>query len=173
MVNPNEGFWEQLEQYEHELLSVSKQCQDNHYKDDTGQDYQGTNEHFDSTWALRSSALYSTCREISGSTPVVIERSWYRLANFQTHEQIDQLLFVGLDFLWGRGILDVDLDWFMHLCRHIPPKQAPFQRVRVMLKDPESKFSQTWSGEIYPEQVHKILNALGFNEDNKEESLGG
>jgi hypothetical protein len=156
MVNPNEGFWRQLEQYEANLLVLKQQRRD---AVESKVKNTATTEHFDSTWALHSNALYSTCREIP-ETILPKEASWQRLANLQTREEVAHVLFVCLDFLWGRGILDVDLDWLICVCRYIPPTQEPFQQVKAMLRDPESEFSQTWSGEIYSKDVNKILEAL-------------
>jgi hypothetical protein len=157
MVNPNPGFWDQLGQYEKELADRNKGGINDNRVRCVGQDITG---YFDSTWALHSSALYSTCCEISEASAVNTDQSWLRLANLETSQQVQKVLLVCLDFLWGRGVLDADLDWLVHVCVNISIIHRPCHLLRDALQDPESEFSQNWSGEIYPEQIEKILIAL-------------
>jgi hypothetical protein len=119
----------------------------------------------DASWTLHSNAVFVTCGEIREGLNQ--ERSWQRLGSLlKSLEQLDKLMLVCLDFVWGRGVLDVDIDWLIHVCRHLisllvesSSSSSIQQRLKVMLQDPESEFSQIWSGEIYSKDIDRILKA--------------
>jgi hypothetical protein len=174
MVNPNEGFWRQLEQYELELKEQ---------RDDDDSDSKNNEEALiplDASWALHSNAVFVTCREIPEALNQ--ERSWRRLGSLsKSLEQLDKLLFVCLDFVWGRGVSDVDIDWLIHVCRQmisllvesssLSSSSSFQQRLKVVLQDPESEFSQIWSGEIYSKDIDRILQATSkLLKDNRKET---
>jgi hypothetical protein len=155
MVNPNEGFWRQLEDYETKLVSVFK-TQASSMQLVSSKEKKWA---FDAAWEIQSHALYTTCREI----PKVMEQDdcWKRLERIQTPNEMSRILFVCLDFVWGRGIKNVDLDWLVEVCRYLPHcPSSPAQQVETMVRNPESEFVSTWSGEIYDKDVTRIVEAL-------------
>jgi len=149
MVNPNPGFWKQLEAFETYCRNKNSK---NVVSDSPGQ------FEFDTEWATRSNALFATCRELPG---VVEKAECFRQLSYA--ENLDAVLFVALDFIWGRGLLDVDVDWLACICRILDKTSAKVHaanRVKAMLTSDESKFNLIWAGEIYEDQIERVLAAL-------------
>lgn len=163
MVNPNEGFWKQLEAYE-TILNTEKS------KSTTGGNTTiatSTDEESMKQWARRTQALFATCREI----PQVLQthNCWRLVESIQGESSSSspitiKLLSICLDYVWGRGVRDEDIDWLLFVCDQFPPHDATQPQPRAILRDiindPESEFSEAWSGEIDHNDKSKILEAL-------------
>ena len=95
----------------------------------------------DTNWAERSCALYSTCRSIpdlmyhpnnEGNLMVVLPHKHNNNNNNNNLRAGDddnksaleshcyRVLCVCLDFVWGRGVLQTDLEWLLFLCDRLP-----------------------------------------------------
>ena len=88
----------------------------------------------DKNWAYRSNAAYYTCKELPSSTTIMLKlESWQHF--MQQEEQIiknakklSQLLFVCLDFVWGRrrdcnnvsdSDIDTDVEWMVFVFQRL------------------------------------------------------
>merc|ERR1712224_167039 len=79
----------------------------------------------DTKWAERSCALYSTCRAIpdllyhpdnEGNLTTVINVCENRPGEEDAESRYNRVLCVCLDFIWGRGVLQTDLEWLSFVC---------------------------------------------------------
>ncbi|CAB9519103.1 specificity protein phosphatase [Seminavis robusta] len=147
-ASPNPGFWEQLNQFE-------KRCRGGN----DGAPEEG-GAVFDADWAKTSNAAFATCRE----TPEVLRANQaHRRLQDTSSEDHEQLLSVCLDFVWGRGVLDIDLDWLSFLCDELDQRNDrgwSASTVRGILFDHNSEFSGIWAGEVYEHQIQKVLRKL-------------
>ena len=158
-ANPNPGFWDQLQEFEARCRGEVKK----------GHTNQQTNAVvFDLEWAKQSNAIYATCRE---NTELLQNSSLHRcLTEAMTREDQNSLLAVCLDFIWGRGVLDVDLQWLQFICRILeqsdrkvqPGAPSTHAALHTLLSDQESDFWGVWGGEIYDNQVQKVLKKLNL-----------
>jgi rhodanese-related sulfurtransferase len=168
-INPNEGFWQQLMIWEHRTATTTTATTVTSTTAKTAA-YQEP-EPVDRDWAQSSSALYSTCREMEG--PDLFHACFDRCL---TTKDRKHTLEVCLDFVWGRGVSIVDVDWLAALCRFLAENgngnttsndssmaSVSVQRqVLVILEDADSDFGTRWSCEIYPKQMERIQQALGL-----------
>jgi len=153
-AQPNEGFWGQLEKFEAQL----KKDKDSVYS--LAEHKEGeTQRRLDSDWALQSNATFVTCREIPNYDNVLASDEAWKYLKEQGESDLDHVLFVCLDFVWGRGLLPVDLAWLQHVC-HLLEVEVATEKAIKMVTDPESDFCSTWSGEIYDEQIQRLRRAL-------------
>jgi dual specificity phosphatase 12 len=160
-INPNPGFWKQLEAFE--ALLQSKPV-DNDDETDL------STRPFDTEWAKQCQASFATCRELPDAMQK--EESWKRLALISNEKDLSQILVASLDFIWGRGLLEVDLEWLAYICqllssqledeRSMPPKELAI----VIVTDPNSEFTNIWSGEIYDHEVLRLRHALSPQKEN-------
>jgi hypothetical protein len=169
-IDPNEGFWQQLLIWQHQMIATTSTTTTDTTDTSSANiiDDQG-HGNVDRDWAQMSSALFSTCREMEGS-----DLSHACFGRCVTAKDRKHTLEVCLDFVWGRGVSTVDVDWLAVLCRYLAEKDnddhgdhsskmhASVQRqVLAMLEDVDSDFASQWSGEIHPEQMERIQRALG------------
>ena len=146
-IRPNQGFWNQLGTYERRLAA----------KKETAEPIvsSGLNE----SWARESSAMFATCRgiELENLADICFESL--------RDPDIDkkQALLLCLDFIWGRGVLAVEVDWLVAASRVLDesvPEPACADLILRELTDPSSEFQEQWEGEIYPEHVEMVLKCL-------------
>ena len=147
LINPNPGFWSQLQLFQARLKSNTSNAEELQYN---------------KSWAQKSLANFQTIGHICDDAECFSEIS--------SNTDIEQLLFVATDFVFGRGISDTDLPWFRSLCKTCKRfYNDPTNYVLGLLAD-GSDFSELWSGEIYPHVVRKIKSTLCFNiSDNTDE----
>jgi hypothetical protein len=154
VTSPNPGFWDQLKVFEDKCRNTSI--------DET---LPASQHHsFDENWARKSNATFVTYKEI----PELVENDEYIhcLASVDRQTLRDHVLFTCLDFVWGRGVHIVDLEWLAFVCESLDRKQSfsPKERAAVaiksMIEDPESEFCSVWSGEIYKDQSQNLLRKL-------------
>jgi Dual specificity phosphatase, catalytic domain len=163
IVCPNPGFWRQLEQYEDQCRRSSATVSDNGLDEE---DHEDTEQVLDQDWAKKSNALFATCHESPEILETNVVQSKLRLA--RTRDTWRQILLVCLDYSWGRGLLDIDLEWLSFICsflnRHHADEFSEIGNAEAvvvdMLQDEESEFWSIWTGEIYGEQVQKVYKAL-------------
>lgn len=154
-INPNPGFWKQLETFE--ALLQSKPV-------DTDDETGFSTKSFYTKWATQCQASFATCRELPDAMQK--EESWKRLELISNEKDLSQILFVCLDFIWGRGLLEVDLEWLAYLCQLLSSQiedecsMPPNDLAIAMVMDPDSEFTNIWSGEIYDPQVLQLRHAL-------------
>ena len=152
-VNPNQGFWDQLATYEQTIQEMKRNPTPWKLEENSEMDYH--------TWIEMTQALYATCYDIEGilgSHPC-----WQLLvAACESQATLSKFLFACLDFVWGRGLRDVDLEWFDYIL-HLFPAERQSQVRKLLLghiENPESEFRDAWSGEIRESQIEKISNAV-------------
>lgn len=154
-INPNPGFWRQLQSFESLCRGQIPAIEPS---SSTAQDM------FDMEWATSSNALFATCRELPG---VVEEADCFR--NLSSVKNYDRVLFVALDFVWGRGVLHVDIDWLACVCRLLDGthtmegNKSAAEAVNAMLTSHDSEFTNIWSGEVYNHEIKRVL--LGLTTD--------
>ena len=149
-ISPNGGFWQQLRVWEHRVANNMTESRSD----------ESSRNPVDAEWAQSSSALYSTCCESDGMMADLLYACFQRCKS----ADLDQVLFVALDFIWGRGVLGCDVDWLVALCGYLEEhnetaEQASATALR-MLTSSDSKFTLQWSGEVYPEQIERVQNAF-------------
>jgi protein-tyrosine phosphatase len=160
-INPNPGFWKQLETFEAQLQSKPV---DNDDETDLSTKY------FDTEWAIHCQASFGTCRELPDAMQK--EESWKRLELISNEKDLSQILFVCLDFIWGRGLREVDLEWLAYLCQLLSSQiedecsMPPNELALAMVTNPDSEFTNMWSGEIYDPQVQQFRRALSPEKEN-------
>jgi hypothetical protein len=151
MINPNDGFWNQLESFEQCLLGDSRES--------SGSEILATDEDSLRLWTQQTQALFATCAAI----PQVLEAEdcWKLLDHVSKDNPLARkLLTLCLDFVWGRGVNDGDIEWLLFVCRQFPSKDFPITILRDILADAESEFSESWAGEIDPKDIKRLLSAL-------------
>ena len=115
-------------------------------------DKNNNNNTVGSSWARQSNALYACCRDMGLPENALRDAcfgqvcEYYRHHNhhryhhdhhdrhhknnsnrINKHDKLDQILFVALDFIWGRGVLAVECDWLAELCRALDRTQEQQQ----------------------------------------------
>jgi protein-tyrosine phosphatase len=108
IVCPNRGFWEQLQRFEDEVEKSKGRQGAEPASSTVPPDISGRRELMvDIDWAQKCSAVFSTCHQI----PEIFqsEEITNGLSEATRREAQEQILTVCLDFVWGRGVLDVDL----------------------------------------------------------------
>ena len=127
-------------------------------------------EVIDSQWAKKSSALFVTCRWM----PELMKKSRYNqcllVEKANTSDQYrEHVLCVCLDYIWGRGVLDIDVEWLSFICQSLDEDITPAKggrqisaaaTVHEIIQNEESEFWSVWGGEIYPTQIQKVLDKL-------------
>lgn len=143
-INPNTGFWSQLQAWE-------SQCREgtvNVLSLPLGKE-----------WAESSLALFSTLHTVQG---VEYKDLCFMACRGQATNDI---LFVVLDHVWGRGVREFAVCWLVELVRYMQQEQMGSvgfaDQLLSMLADENSKFVQNWQGEVYPEWIERIRAALG------------
>ena len=149
-ASPNPGFWNQLKTFE-------EQCHNTNDKV-----VPGVTGNFDLAWATQSNAVFATCR----NNPEALEKSEpiQCLSQITNQEDRERVLCVALDFLWGRGLLDIDIKWLSFICQvldHDLTGGTASLAVRSILRDTDSEFWNIWSGEIYEPEIMRVLQNIG------------
>lgn len=150
-ASPNPGFWDQLKEFEERWrerptcsVTVEAEALD-----------------FDMSWAKASNAFYATCRE---SPSLLLNHNLtQRLSQVEDERTREQVLTVCLDYIWGRGVLEIDLDWIVYVCETVDIKdsqQCSSRTVEEILQNENSDFRSIWAGEVYDSQIQKVLKKL-------------
>ena len=132
-VQPNDGFWAQLTNYEAQCQHKRRQEQERQQQKQpeassltilSASSEENTVIVIDKDWAKRSTALYGACRDMELAKDSFLEGCFARVKGFiqQKHKlgQADarmEMLNVALDYIWGRGVLPVEADWLAQLCQ--------------------------------------------------------
>lgn len=162
VVGPNPGFWRQLEQFEKWWHQDKAKANDDQILSDSNKDPLEINL----DWCYQSCILYSTLRDLPHALddkdclqalqkPIVLR-------------DMKQYASVWLDFIWGRGLIVSDLEWLSYCCSIVDKSNADIDggvpsMAKVVIsvaKDQDSDFGISWSGEIYPNQIQKVVKAL-------------
>lgn len=161
MVYPNQGFWKQLQDYETKLKNERRQI-----PSPTGHAQVSLLNGQLTDWALQSNAVFVTGRELSIAQVGKNVHFAVFLAYVKTVEQMTEILNACIDFVWGRGVLHIDIDWMNFMCRHVLPRDLqilPEKVVEKLLTNPESDFCQAWAGEIYQKDVERLIEGVCSN----------
>jgi hypothetical protein len=168
IVKPNTGFWYQLELFAKNLSNAGANSAAPPSLTRTAT--------VDAKWAKASSAVYATCRDVQESSTEddatkqnLIKECFDALR--QPGLDLEQVLCVALDFLWGRGVLAIEVEWLVHVCRTLderttatslsaPVTPSAAQVALQLLTDESSPFCEQWAGEMYPELVESVQKAL-------------
>ena len=140
MIRPNAGFCNQLEIYEQSLgprytiLEIDGDLQ------------------FNSEWAERSLAKFQTIGHI-------VDDPSKLFPEINCHSDMEKILTASIDYVFGRGVLDSDLEWIFTLCKVIKELGADPTSIASSVFSDGSDFMEMWSGEVYPEYVEKIKKA--------------
>lgn len=192
---PNRGFWRQLKLWEEWLVEAERnhlerrqqQVGGNGEGGASGDDFGDEGELFDAAWASQCNVSFTTCRELPGSFRRE-QDCWKRLSRLRARlrrkggdggcsgdedsEVVSRLLSVCLDFIWGRGVMPVDVEWLSHVCHLLDDHsdghddtgtgatKSVLETSIAMVQDPDSDFCLMWSGEIYPDQVSRVVRTL-------------
>lgn len=175
-INPNRGFWNQLQTFEKRLTRNEPQsdvlCHPSGVLNTCG-----SNGVMDIEWCKVSNAIYSTCREIESE-----EVLWTQmdprgkldnvLRSKEKTTDLNRVLVLLLDYTWGRGVLTIDVEWLVFVCHRIDQTQheqnldtdetlpSMPDMVQTLLSDNNSEFSRLWCGKIYEGQIRKIVQAF-------------
>jgi protein-tyrosine phosphatase len=145
--NPNPGFWTQLDIFGERIE------RDNNVDKSGLQNERRNNTTFDKDWAEKSLATYQTIGHII-EDPAEMFRD---ITN--TSCSNGEVIRLAVDFVFGRGVLETDLDWLSALFgAHSSIGVNPKLFVDGMFTE-GSEFMDMWVGEVYPERVEKIMGA--------------
>ncbi|KAL7568045.1 hypothetical protein ACA910_020765 [Epithemia clementina (nom. ined.)] len=87
----------------------------------------------------------------------------------EADQLLDHLLTASLDYIWGRGVLSVECEWLAELCHSLDPliQNGLFEastgatlRAASLVANPESEFGSRWTGEVFPQQLGRLLTIL-------------
>lgn len=152
-VNPNQGFWDQLATYEQTIQELKRNPSPWKSGENINMDYR--------TWIEMTQALYATCHDIEG---ILASHQCWELLNAVCVSEVslNKFLFACLDFIWGRGLRDVDLEWLDYILRSFPTEsESQVQKLlHLQIEDSDSEFQEAWSGEISKSQIEKVSEAL-------------
>jgi hypothetical protein len=172
-VNPNQGFWKQLQTFEAQLTAEPD------FKPPLRQ-IRGEAE-LDAQRRLiqESYLLYTTCRDMESG---ITESNCFQwLFPSPSNKDIDpyykRYLSLCVDLVWAHGVLTIDVEWLVFCCQQLWMGQthgadawsiqlmthgADAWSIQLMVEDiltnPESDFVSAW--EISPRQIQKVLGAL-------------
>lgn len=166
-ISPNPGFWDQL-------LVFEGQC---HQSGDNDPSLPAQVDMiFDASWAQKSNAHFASCHQILEF--LMNSKHFQCLSSATIQESREHVLSLCLDYIWGRGVLDVDLDWLLYVCQVLddddqtkasssssaaeaaPNLSSATDTVEGTLRNNESVFWNVWAGEIYEPQIQKVLSKL-------------
>ena len=139
MIKPNAGFWNQLGIYEQSLG-----------RDTTAE--LDRNLPFNGEWTERSLAKFQTIGHI-------VDDPTKLFPEINSQSDMEEILNTSIDYVFGRGVLDSDLEWLSTLCRAIKELGVDAKAIVSSVFSNGSDFMEMWSGEVYPEYVEKIKSA--------------
>jgi hypothetical protein len=90
---------------------------------------------------------------------------------------LSHFLFICFDFCWGRGVLDVDLEWLCFILQHLEQARRRRQLLLLlsffscsgptigalaleMITKEDSEFNSYWSGEVFESQIVRFQAQL-------------
>jgi hypothetical protein len=174
-INPNEGFWQQLLIWQHQHSPTSTTTVTDSTTANIAANQEPAEPVVDRDWAQTSSTLYSSCWEMMEGSSDISHACFDRCLALTAQER-KQTLEVCLDFVWGRGVSTQDVDWLTALCQFLAEEDnatdndndmsstanivSVQHQVLAILEDVDSEFGSQWSGEIFPEQMERMRQAL-------------
>jgi protein-tyrosine phosphatase len=138
-IDPNPGFWDQLEVYE-KRLGKKKESASHHAAT------------FDRECVEQSMARYQTIRDI-------VDDMKELFPEIDSTIDAQGVLSTSLDYIFGRGVLDADLRWFGALC-DVMKGSNPCTIVDSMLED-GSEFRDNWSGDVSSQDIDRVKAIIG------------
>lgn len=147
MANPNPGFWAQLEIYSQRL--EREKCAD-------GAITSTKETTFNKDWAESSLATYQTIGHITNN-PVEL------FQEITVDCNMAEIMYIAVDYVFGRGILDADLLWLSALCASYRVIGVDTDPLIDDILAKGSEFMEMWYGEVYPEGMEKIKAASLVN----------
>lgn len=144
MINPNPGFWMQLRMYA-ERLEIEREGP------------------ADATIAKRSTAFGQDWAEISLATYQtighIVEDPVELFQEINADCIVADIMFLAVDFLFGRGVLEADLPWLSALCASFRALGVdPLTSIDDVFSE-GSDFMDQWSGEVYRGRIGKIVES--------------
>eukprot|EP00523_Entomoneis_sp_CCMP467_P018120 CAMPEP_0168815646 /NCGR_PEP_ID=MMETSP0726-20121227/6312_1 /TAXON_ID=265536 /ORGANISM="Amphiprora sp., Strain CCMP467" /LENGTH=393 /DNA_ID=CAMNT_0008867875 /DNA_START=1 /DNA_END=1182 /DNA_ORIENTATION=+ len=173
LIFPNDGFFAQLLLYEKRCQRnrIRKKDNNNNNKDEITVNHRLLTDTIDKEWAKQSTALYGACRDMEVANGDFLDECFGELQSRPwSKEERVQILTVVLDFIWGRGVLQVEIDWLAEICKALDKWRdingdhvgiTASNQVQDILSNPESQFCSTWAGEIYQPQINRVLETIG------------
>ncbi len=139
-VNPNAGFWRQLQLYGKRLGQNEDSKKSFLMNEETP---------FDKHWAETSLASFHTIGHIANSTIELFPE-------FNSACDFEKIIFAALDFVFGRGVLESDLNWLGALCdalRSLGVNPVPLIDELLLVG---SDFMELWCGEVSEENIRSV-----------------
>lgn len=156
MINPNAGFWKQLDILFEQRLKRTHESTDKAVKMPIGKD----KTTFARYWAETSLATYQTIGHIISDPSELFHE-------INTDCDLAEILYCAMDFVFGRGVLEADLFWLSALCASYRALGVePMPMIDIIFTE-GSKFMDMWCGEVYPESVEKIKASCSTEKDDK------
>jgi len=141
-VNPNAGFWRQLQLYGQRLCQ-NEDSKKNLLKKEEIQ--------FDKHWAETSLALFQTIGHIADDNIELFPE-------VNSACDFEKIIFAALDFVFGRGVLPSDLSWLGALCDVFGSLGVdPVSLIDKLFLD-GSVFMELWYGEVSEESIVSVRN---------------
>jgi hypothetical protein len=149
-IEPNHGFWQQLEVFEHRLAAISESDKSNKAFDEKIL--------LDKTWVQQSIVKYQTIRHILDD-----EAELFPEIDVITTDPLC-VLSTSLDYIFGRGVLEADLQWFSVLCRVVQRLMKDCDvtiAVDLILSGEDgSEFAENWIGEISARDMERVKASI-------------
>lgn len=153
-IHPNDGFWKQLRAFEAELQTN----QNPPTEPNDGRLLLHETDIQTTTTLDECMVLFSTWRDVPELLDDTACWSWLQ----QQHQTRDDVLNAALDFIWGRGLGDNDLEWLRCVCDRveISGDESSIDRAFCILEDPQSEFCERWAGEVTSCQIQTVQRFL-------------
>ena len=148
IIQPNAGFCSQLRGWEAQQQRGDGHVPNNH-KTVLALNLAADNP----DWPDESLVLFATLRNV-----FMDEHKEICFGSRSSEMLADASLLQALDFVWGRGVSDICLEWLVGLCDQRGGIAATGQKVIAIMEGAE--FNEMFAGEVYPSWVEKVKQAL-------------
>jgi len=202
-VRPNYGFWNQLGKWEEQIQKEKEQKNSKEYRDNIINENNFDAFEWSKSSAIiyntiGSFSRYQLQKHLSSSSekearvkveiplhpyeaiiPLIVPQQQHQDSSASIYsknmKKLHDIVHGALTYIWSRGLIDIDLEWFQYLCKFVQKQQKTMtlndksEQVQIicvktivmsLLTDDESKFRDEWCGEIYPLQIERIENLL-------------
>merc|ERR1712187_419458 len=133
-VNPNVGFWRQLQDFQDRQTDKLSPT---------------PSAAFDANWIERSIAMFNASD--SGAFEHVHEL-----------ETCERVLETAMDYVFGRGFIESDLQWLAALVHLMPNPSSAHVCIDGIL-DHNSTFMENWSSDVTDNDLARLKEALALN----------
>jgi len=170
-VNPNQGFWKQLELFEAQI--AAKSGVEKHLLDDRLNEDEVELVCDERKMIRECYLLYVACRDMMGNGATDSNCFRWLLPPSSSTESSSsrahytQCLAMCVELVWTHCVLAIDVEWLVFCCQEVWRRQEsgldPWDVqviIEGILTNPDSEFLSTWEGRISPRQVQKVLVAL-------------